>query len=482
MFSKIPMEVLSKIEPTGLDFWMDRVLTECDRIGHNLDSAAVHDLRVALRRCRSIADGFMAFDPHPAWKRMKFESKRLFQELGALRDTQVMLEWVQSIAPAQDEASCILRSYLEDQESRHRKDAVDSVLQFSAKKWASWTRLLSGHTRRIPLESVAFQHLALERLGEAHKLHQQAMRNRSHAAYHRLRIGLKKFRYIVENFMPSRHERWGVDLRELQDILGELHDLDVLWRTAASIRAFRDEKTRVEWRNRIREEGSNRIDCYRAKMSGKTSLFLIWRSELPSSGQLRDAALASVRTWAAFRDPDIPHSEHVAKLALQIYDGLDTLSLPVAEDLPDARRILESAALAHAVGSRGSQKNPQVDSYRLIRKLPPPLGLDTEILRNIALIARFHRGALPRLGKKAWAGIPEGVRKSLILLCGILRLADALSRPNRRHIHRVEVRQAGEVLCLTVPGYAESNRSAEKIAAARHLLEIACRMPIVLRN
>jgi len=38
---------------------MERVLEECDRAAVDLAGDPVHDLRVALRRCRSLADGLM---------------------------------------------------------------------------------------------------------------------------------------------------------------------------------------------------------------------------------------------------------------------------------------------------------------------------------------------------------------------------------------------------------------------------------------
>src|ERR1700737_2855298 len=66
---------------TGLAFWMERVLEECDRASVGFAADPVHDLRVALRRCRSLADGLMAIDPDPEWKAMKKAGKRSFQRL-----------------------------------------------------------------------------------------------------------------------------------------------------------------------------------------------------------------------------------------------------------------------------------------------------------------------------------------------------------------------------------------------------------------
>ena len=67
---------------------MKLVLQECDRAYTALDVDAVHDLRVALRRCRSIADALMMIDPSPSWRQMKRAGRRLFRGLGALRDGQ----------------------------------------------------------------------------------------------------------------------------------------------------------------------------------------------------------------------------------------------------------------------------------------------------------------------------------------------------------------------------------------------------------
>ena len=80
---------------------MLRVLEECDHVAADFSVDPVHDLRVSLRRCRSLADGLYALDPDPNWKAMRKAGKRLFQRLGALRDIQIMMEWIEKLSPAQ---------------------------------------------------------------------------------------------------------------------------------------------------------------------------------------------------------------------------------------------------------------------------------------------------------------------------------------------------------------------------------------------
>src|SRR4051812_27549857 len=89
-------------KPVGLRYWMFRVLQECDRVAVDFRADPVHDLRVSLRRCRSLADGMTALDPDPNWKSMKKGGRQLFQRLGALRDVQIMMEWIDKLYPGNE--------------------------------------------------------------------------------------------------------------------------------------------------------------------------------------------------------------------------------------------------------------------------------------------------------------------------------------------------------------------------------------------
>ena len=66
----------------GLAYWAQRVLEECDKASQDFAADPVHDLRVAIRRCRSMADGFLSVDPDPAWKEMKRLGKTALQQPG----------------------------------------------------------------------------------------------------------------------------------------------------------------------------------------------------------------------------------------------------------------------------------------------------------------------------------------------------------------------------------------------------------------
>jgi CHAD domain-containing protein len=508
---------------TGLRYWMLRVLEECDNVAKNFDPDPVHDLRVALRRCRSMADGLMAIDPDPAWKAMKKAGKRLFQRLGDLRDTQVMVEWVEKLEPAggggsdsqttqqpegssggtsgpatgnhHDAVAQALLDILRGREKEQKLDAQAALEEFDRKQWRHWSRSLPGRAARIRPGSALFKHLALERWTSARDLHARALRNRSQVALHSLRIGIKRFRYIVENFLPVEHKLWSNDLKEMQDLLGEVHDLDVLWSTAVSCRVFHDAESRGRWHKRILEERGKRIEHYRARMVGENSLWDIWRAALPSGKQIQSLATRRMKLWAHGLDPDFAHSERVTRFALQLYDGMLAWGWKPPVDADSARSSLFAAALLHDVGKAGGQKGHHKASFDMIRAHGNPLGWNAADLQRASVVARFHRGALPSRRHKTLRDLLPDEQKATIQLAAILRLANALDATHDGHIRDLQVEtKSGKngfqrndhaatsgVLVIAAQGYRATSPAAQTIAAERHLLETILHRPVVVR-
>ena len=497
----------------GLRAWMERVLVECDRAAIGFDADAVHDLRVALRRCRSLADGMMAIDPNPAWKEMKKAGKKLFQALGELRDMQVMQEWIEKLsgisdseaagdvptlaqgtlkdgAPARDLVAVRLLDHVHGREAACKQLAFKDLNQFDRKRWRQWARTLPQRGSRVRPGSAVYLHLALEKWTAAYDLHHRALRTRSQVSWHALRIGIKRFRYTVENFLPRQHALWSDDLKELQDLLGEVHDLDVLWAMAVEILAFPDVESRNRWREKVNAERARRIERYREKMVGRQSLWRVWRAELPSGPQLRVAALSRLRAWAGYLDPDFAHSERVAQLALLLYDALrdaGLLTTPAGPPNPacDWRTVLHAAALMHDVGKAKGADNHQKCSYRMIRRMARPLSWSARELEMAAVVARYHRGPLPRSGGKIMQRLELADRPIAMRLAGVLRLANALDTRNGREkadAPRLEVSSQDHFVVVRAEGYSALDRSAEEVAAARHLLETVLRRPVLVRR
>jgi CHAD domain-containing protein/HD superfamily phosphodiesterase len=473
----------------GLRAWMERVLVECERAEVGFDAEAVHDLRVALRRCRSLADGLMAIDPDPSWKEMKKAGKKLFQALGELRDMQVMEEWIEKLGDPADPVTVRLLDHIHFREFACKQLALKDLNQFDRKQWRRWSRELPRRAGRVRPGSVVYLHLALEKWTAAYDLHKHALRTRSRVALHTLRIGIKRFRYTVENFLPQQHALWGSDLKELQDLLGEVHDLDVLCATALEIAAFPDAESRARWLAKVNAEREKRVTRYRELMVGRESLWRVWRTALPSGAGLRAAALSRLRVWAGYLDPDFVHSQRVARLALALYDGLRAQGLMAARvgmeteadsSADEWREVLQAAAFMHDVGKAKGAENHQKKTYRMIRGLARPLGWSARELELAAVVARYHRGALPHPRGKTLQLLELPDRRVVVELAGVLRLAKALDSRNG-HEPRVEVQRQDDLVLVRAAGYSALERSAEQVAAARHLLETVLRRPVMVR-
>ena len=470
---------------TGFALWIDRVLLECDRAEASFAADPVHDLRVALRRCRSLADGLMSVDPSPEWKAMKRAGKKVFQSLGELRDVQVMEEWVSRLGGASDPASARMTQYLSDRQNELKLHAATALHDFDRKQWKRWGITLPRRAGKMRPGSLVFKHLALERWMEAYQLHRRALRNGSKVALHSLRIGIKRFRYTVENFLPNEYAAWKDDLKEMQDILGEIHDLDVFGATGLRIGAFAEPESRSRWHEKISSERQSRIAKYRAKMLGPQSLWQVWRAALPAGEVAERGAMLRFKLWAAFLDQDQHHTAQVTRLALQLYEQLPPKNgnHPIAGHTP--REILEVAALLH---NTSCDKNPNKKPKHCkaapgIQKLKPPFGWSSEDMRLVGAVVRNRRKGLPIASQKSMAGLTAPERQIVAQLAGILRLADAFDRNHDSRIGRLRVSADKNLPVITIEaeGYSPRDRMAQALAGARYLLETVYRRPILVK-
>ncbi len=151
-------------------------------------------------------------------------------------------------------------------------------------------------------------------------------------------------------------------------------------------------------------------------------------------------AMKSVHRFAEACRYDHTHCQHVATLALQLFDQLRAQSESLtqrpawADSLTDeARTILEAASILQDVGYHINYTRHHKHSHHLILHADLP-GLTTRQTRMIANVARYHRRAHPNIKHESFARLDAEDRSTVRALAGILRLTGGL---DRAHVQRI---------------------------------------------
>lgn len=465
----------------SLSHWMNRVLEELHSLPSSNDPDAVHDLRVALRRCRSLAAVMEEVDPDPSWQSMRKVARRLFRSLGKLRDVQVMAGLVKKLGTENDPLRAQLLASLEAEEKQLSELALRVAAKFDVKVWSGLERQLRRRVRIIPVGGLAAECLALERFESAKELHNRALRTEKPKPWHAARIGLKRFRYLLEGLLPDHYAAWSQNLKRLQDLLGDIHDLDVLAELLAERKGSEPSPSTKAWLEKIVQQRHERIETYRQLTLGKTSLWHEWRHNLPHGKRLEAAAAARLRATARATDGRLRRSSQISRIALRLFELLRRSHTTPAFDAPNLRRIMESAAMLHGIDSAGGRRLSHKALRKFLLGLAIPPNWTAEEWDLMAWAVRFHRGAEPRQ-KNGFAKLSEEHQACVRVVAGVLRLARALRKSGVDRPVGLRCEKSKDALVLCVPGLADSAEAAARLAAAKHLLETVLAKPLLLKS
>ena len=150
---------------------------------------------------------------------------------------------------------------------------------------------------------------------------------------------------------------------------------------------------------------------------------------------LEDVRRESVINLAHRFRTDDQHVEHVARLSLGMFDALEEADLHELGDWE--RELLWAACMLHDIGATIDYEDHHRHSQYLILSAGLP-GFDPRELALVALIARWHRKGDPdpsELGELE----RKHDRKRLLLLCGVIRLAEQLERSRDGSVAAVEL-------------------------------------------
>lgn len=467
-------------EHRGLAFWMKRTLEELANLRSEQTAGTVHDVRVSLRRCRSVAAVMEEVDPHPDWQEMRKAARKLFRALGELRDAHVMTDWLNQLQPETDALKSKLLVVLADAEKSAREKALRQAQRFDVKEWKTLSRSLSTRVRRVPLDGDAAHCLALERLEEARELHRRAMRTESSKPWHGLRIGVKRFRYTAESLLPTVHDEWAESLKRVQDVLGNIHDLDVLTEMVKKARAEQDPQAHDNWNTRIENERNKNQETYRQLALGTTSVWNLWLLGFPRLEWPRFAD-ARIRATRSALDPKPARSRVVARLAMRIWSQLRAAKLGEVFSDAKERRVLEAAARLVGIEQPAEKASREKSARSFLLRSPVPPRWTFAEWERAAWAIRFQSGAEPTQENKRFSRMSPEQQAKIALLAGILRLAIAAQKSGVTVGRSLHIELLPQGLLLTVGGAEDSPKNAARFAEAKRLLERSLGRSILIR-
>lgn len=221
---------------------VEQVVTNVQVVGVLDDPEGPHQLRVGLRRLRSLLAIFSAVAQSGELERLDDEARWLGREVGRLRDLDVAAdEIVRREAEAHPAETCLpaLLHALEERASGERRQlrallagrrvqdlCLDLTRFVETRGWLVQEDI--GQTGRLAAPLGAVAGAALARSWKRARKRARKIDRLSIEQRHELRKALKKLRYAIEFFAPlydpKRVGRMLRRLKSLQDVFGALND------------------------------------------------------------------------------------------------------------------------------------------------------------------------------------------------------------------------------------------------------------------
>ena len=157
------------------------------------------------------------------------------------------------------------------------------------------------------------------------------------------------------------------------------------------------------------------------------------------------------------------HVAHVAKLSLEIFDGLAEAGLH--ELGGEERELLWAACMLHDIGTAIDYDDHHRHSHYLILHAGLP-GFTPRELVLVGLIARYHRKGDPDASSLGELGRDDDEHR-LALLCGVIRLAEQLERSRDQSVAGVSIGLSDGKVILEPRGNGSGGDTTVAIWSAR---------------
>lgn len=268
--------------------YVDEADAALGRLADPSDVEALHDLRVAIRRLRSAVRAYRDALHGGVGKKARRWLREIARATGAARDAEVLAErlrdWRGELGAADRSGAEWLLGRL-DERKRSAYATLRSDTQPAIERvLATLRERLEVVEVKVHVREAAPEHTFAETTARLIRVAAAEMRARlaavrgieDEAHAHDARIAGKRLRYLLEPLRGTIDEAKPVlsELKEIQDALGDLHDLHVL---AAEVAALEPESESVEAgalagiARRARAEAAERFAAIEARWLGDAS-------------------------------------------------------------------------------------------------------------------------------------------------------------------------------------------------------------------
>ena len=208
----------------------DRAVRQVGRPGR---PEALHDFRVALRRCRSVVRAYRPWLGKAAGRRIRRSLRRLMRQTNRSRDAEVQIVWLEGARPALRRGERAGLNYLLAR-LRRRRRAGQAAAAALRGRFERLDAALRARLQRTAPADLTFGRALGERLQEYADDVSARLAAASGAAngeaLHDARLAVKRLRYLVEpavDALPGGAAA-AKALKAMQDLLGEVNDARVL--------------------------------------------------------------------------------------------------------------------------------------------------------------------------------------------------------------------------------------------------------------
>ncbi len=217
---------------------VDRYLSQADRavrhVGRPGKPEALHDFRVALRRCRGVLRAYRPWLGRAAGKRVRSALRRLMRRTNKGRDAEVQIAWLVGVRAALRRSERAGLNHLLERLRRRRHAGHAAAAAAVRSRFERLDAELRARLEQAVPAPLTFGRAFGERLQEYAADTGARLAAAAEAAsddeLHDARLVVKRLRYLVEPAVGglTGGAAEAAELKRLQDVLGELNDARVL--------------------------------------------------------------------------------------------------------------------------------------------------------------------------------------------------------------------------------------------------------------